>query len=638
MNQEKTLLYIKEIKEIIPEKQITKEVILHIFESLRIKYQNLLNTIREVPINQNEKSIIEAATAFEVLEEITNDLKYDFFHKKQHDPQIERYINESINDVRAELKMLLSSKTESEFIQVKTQRNTKYANLNTIEDWIEKAKEHNIYNIPISEVRLLYRNFLVSFENWTRKQKNGRDLREQVFIYNKIENYSNLTTIEDWIEKAKELKIFKISIYKVLRKETSFYNTFCRWSNTQENSRLLREQLFEYKNNYEYSNFQTIEDWKNEAIVLGLYQISPNLAQKTASSFYNSFIRWTKTKGDSMELRKKIFLYEENQSYVKLKTFEDWKKKAKELGVYQKSPVQAQYISMGFYCSFTVWTKKQENPLQLRKDLFSFKDKGPYAHLKTIEDWINKSKELNLYKSNPSEYFKKEQKFYKRFVEWSYKQENTDELRAMIFTYHEKEIYLKIKTIEDWIEKAKELGAHKLTPMEMIRSFNGFYSAFNQWVKFEERSQEYREMMWTYEDNKIKSFPTTIENWRKYFMDNALMYVPKSIMRLHVTNSIWESFQKFLKENYPASIRDKIMSEWFPTKAIKVTKTLEDWEQNFETLHLWSKQTGPSYTTDEMRNHPIAYIQKVFADFTKFCADNKISSHILWKYFPRIKK
>lgn len=392
----------------------------------------------------------------------------------------------------------------------------------------------------------------------------------------RLNKYANLHSIDEWIEYAKKIGVYKMTISKILNESHGFYTKFCQWSRTQENAQALREQMFTYEEKESYINLKTIEDWIQRAKKKGVYQMNFTKVKDIEPNFYNYFCKWSKKQANTTALRYQMFADDDCGIYAKLETLEDWKERARNLGLLGQPAKKVS--STGFYQAFYRWTCRAENENReyLREQVFFYENANPYRNLKTIEDWKSMAKEIQVYKLSPTETRLRAEIFYKFFYEWTHAQINTQELREQVLSF----------------------------PNQLEKS---------------------------------DTTPTTIEDWKEYFTNNKILYLPKSYINYYLGHAMCNQFLICLETYYTIALQKEILDEWFPDKPVKNPQSVTDWEKIFVTFHLWNKETGPTYTEEEIKNNSNQYLKDLYREFTYFCSYKGYSSLVVRKYFPQSK-
>jgi hypothetical protein len=337
-----------------------------------------------------------------------------------------------------------------------------YSNLHAIDDWIELYQQHPEWQgMSTSQIQKEKKYgglaFYQAFSTWTKKTAKTKEERKQLvqqIFPSQRNDYSNLQTIDDWIELYQQHPEWHgLNTHQIETVEggCAFYSRFSKWTKqvakTEEERKHLVQQIFPSQRN-DYSNLKTIDDW------IELYQQHPewhglNTHQITrerktgGNSFYQAFIKWTrkttKTQRQRKKLREQIFPPIFND-YSNLQTIDDW------IELYQQHPEwhglsthQIEKVEGGgaFYQAFSTWTKKTAKTKEERKQLVQqiFLPKiNDYSNLKTIDDWIEYHAQHPEWQGMSTSQIQKEKKygglaFYSAFTKWLKKNTENEEER-----------------------------------------------------------------------------------------------------------------------------------------------------------------------------------------------------------------
>lgn len=224
-----------------------------------------------------------------------------------------------------------------------------FANLNTLEDWIDKAQEIEIYGLNPQSAKNIHGTFYKKWIDWadnngiSREQLMPRQAKESI-------NYSNLVTSQDWIKVAKEIGVYSLSPTRAYEVRPHFV---FKWNSWADQNHISREVLFPCTR-IKYEDLATIDDWERKAKEVGVYGLRPKDAQDLHSSFYGKWYEWA----DAHNVDRGLLFPPERVEYDKLLTIEDWISEAIRLEVYGLSPKNAREKKIAFCKRWNKWAGK----------------------------------------------------------------------------------------------------------------------------------------------------------------------------------------------------------------------------------------------------------------------------------------
>lgn len=375
-------------------------------------------------------------------------------------------------------------------------------NAQNITAWIEIAKENSLLGLSPTELAKKAPEFHRAFQLWTRSQPNTIALRKQLLEYKGI-TYSHCRTFEEWKSEAEQLGVCYLPATIVSKLHLAFCRAYYNWSKTQPNFKELRRKLFPLEDNY-FLSLTTIEAWIKAATQWKLVGLPLQDLIEENSKFLEKFYDWAATQIDPASLRRRVFDYS-FQEYASLSTVEDWQDMAKRKGVYEWKMDKLKKHDPTFYYALYIWAANFPFPYLLKAKVFkthrAYHHK--YVHCKSIDLWKKEAQAAGLHGLTEKEVKKRNPWFYMKFFEWVHTQANQDILCDELFSKEESvpKATFSFESIEEWKEKALEMGVHGLTPKEAINKEFGFYTDFMRWVDSFEQKSEYIKTIFKMREN-----------------------------------------------------------------------------------------------------------------------------------------